>query len=96
MNVIAKTEVMKAAEKFGVTGECDIWYRTVRKANWKSLIEVREAFPSADKVGDKLVFNIGHNLYRLIVRVDFAKNVMFFRGLITHREYDREDWKKWK
>ena len=96
MNVIAKREVMKAAGKFGVTGEADIWYRTARKASWKSLVDVRTAFPSADKLGDLLVFNIGHNRYRLIVRVDFSDSVMFFLGLMTHKEYDRGEWKLWK
>jgi mRNA interferase HigB len=96
MNVIAKPNVMKAAEKFGVTGELGVWYRDARKSEWKSLLDVRASFPSADKVGDFLVFNIGHNSYRLIVRVDFQKNVMFFKWLITHKEYDRGEWKTWK
>lgn len=67
-----------------------------RKAEWKSLADVRISFASADKVDDLLIFNVAHNHYRLIVRVDFTDNVMFFKGIITHKEYDRSEWKKWK
>ena len=66
------------------------------KAEWVSIADVKNSFPSADKVGNLLIFNIGHNRYRLVVRVDFAKRVMFFKGLMTHKEYDRGEWKIWK
>jgi hypothetical protein len=38
--------------------EAIAWYRTARKATWNSLEDVRRHFPSADKVGAVLVFNL--------------------------------------
>ena len=96
MNVIARRNVMKASKKFGVSEEIGKWYQVASKAEWVSIADVKNSFPSADKVGNLLIFNIGHNRYRLVVRVDFAKRVMFFKGLMTHKEYDRGEWKIWK
>ena len=96
MNVIAKREVRKAAAKMGIGGELQDWYNSARQANWRSLSDVRKEYPSADMVGDLIVFDIQHNKFRLIVRVAFKSNMMFFKGLVTHKEYGRGEWKTWK
>jgi mRNA interferase HigB len=41
-----------------------------------------------------MVFNIGGNKYRLITLVDYAYQKVFVRAILTHAEYDREDWKR--
>ena len=76
--------------------ELDAWFRGARAAAWRNLGHVRDDFPSADQVGSALVFNIRHNRYRLITRVEFSKRLMFVKALLTHKEYDREEWKKWE
>jgi hypothetical protein len=43
----------------------------VEKTAFKSMVELRKTFASADLVGDKVVFNIGGNKYRLIAAVHF-------------------------
>ncbi len=96
MNVIAKREVMKAAAKMGIGTDLQDWYNAARQANWKSLSDVRNGYPSADMVGDLIVFDIWHNKFLLIVRVDFSSNLMFFKGLMTHKEYRRGEWKTWR
>ena len=37
------------------------WYRLVKKTDFTSFDELRQAFPSADQVGKLTVFNIGGN-----------------------------------
>jgi len=71
------------------------WYKTAAAAEWKSLIDVRADFPSADQVGHVLIFNIRNNRYRLIVREAFAFNKLFVKAFLTHKEYDRKEWIKW-
>lgn len=75
------------------------WYRTASHAEWASLADVRNDYPHADGVvtgaGDRsTVFNIGGNKYRLIVRIRYDYRLVNIRAVMTHREYDRGDWKE--
>jgi mRNA interferase HigB len=75
--------------------EAIAWYRVARAADWKNLADVRQSFPSADLVGNVLIFNLRHNRYRLIVRAAFRIKTLFVKAMLTHRQYDRGEWKKW-
>jgi len=66
------------------------WWKTAEKARWESMADVRRDFPSADLVGgEKLVFNIGGNKYRLVCLVHFGRPTLFVLWVGTHAEYDR-------
>jgi mRNA interferase HigB len=69
------------------------WAKIVRTASWKNLVELKKAFPAADLVRNFTVFNIGGNKYRLIVFIDYEDQIIFIRHILTHAEYDRDDWK---
>ncbi|NOT58643.1 MAG: type II toxin-antitoxin system HigB family toxin [Acidobacteria bacterium] len=69
------------------------WYRIVSHTGWKNLAEARSDFPHADAVGDCTVFNIGGNKFRLIVKLRYARQRIYIRNVLTHREYDKEKWK---
>ena len=56
---------------------------------WKSFQDVRARYPATDKVGDRYVFDIGGNRYRLIVKINFAVGVVAVRWFGTHAEYDK-------
>jgi mRNA interferase HigB len=71
-----------------------LWYKITNAATWQNLVELHEIFPSADLVGNFIVFNIGGNKYRLIALVDYAYQKVFVRAILNHAEYDREDWKR--
>jgi mRNA interferase HigB len=64
----------------------------VRDTDFKNLAELRSAFPSADNVGDLIVFNIGGNTYRLIASVHFNRSKVYVRYILTHEEYGRGRW----
>jgi mRNA interferase HigB len=66
-----------------------LWYRAADRADWGSFAEVRTDFASVDQVGDRLIFDIGGNKYRLIVAVDYRYRQLFVRWIGTHAEYDR-------
>ncbi len=70
------------------------WYDLVRHNRFANFSEVRRTFPSADLIGDLVVFNIRGNRYRLIARFIYEKGRVYVRRVLTHAEYDRGDWKE--
>ena len=69
------------------------WYKITTQHQWKCFNDICQTFSSASKVKNFVVFNIGGNNFRLITYVDYRQNKVFIRKVLTHAEYDREDWK---
>jgi mRNA interferase HigB len=70
----------------------DAWFDEVRRARWRSTADVRRHYAMASIVSaDRIVFNIKGNSYRLVVAVDFEKNIVWIKWIGTHRDYDRID-----
>jgi len=69
------------------------WFKIMRQTDFRNLSELRTTFPTADKVGDWIVFNIGGNKYRLIASMHFNRGKVYIRHVLTHQEYDRGIWK---
>ena len=71
----------------------DAWYRIVKNTKISNFSELRKIFPSADKVGNLTVFNVGGNKIRLIAAVHYNTQCLYIRHVLTHTEYDKEKWK---
>lgn len=68
----------------------DAWYAEVHRARWVNFAEVRQRFNAADAVsGNRVIFNIGGNQYRLVVKIAYLSGIVFVRYIGTHAEYDR-------
>lgn len=67
------------------------WFDLASDAEWKTFADVRKDYPGADLVGDRLVFNVGGNKYRLVVLVDFQRHGLLVRFIGAHAEYDKID-----
>jgi mRNA interferase HigB len=94
VHVIGRKKPLEAAARYAALAvQLDVWYRVARRAEWKSLAEVRQVFPSADAVGKYTVFNIKGNSYRLIVEINYRSDRLFVRHVITHAEYDKGGWR---
>ena len=70
------------------------WELITAQAEWHSVIDVRQSFPTVDQVCQCLVFNIRGGNYRLITGVNYARQVITLLYFLTHKEYDRDRWKK--
>ena len=68
------------------------WFTLTQAAEWGNFADLRGTFPSADLVGNCVVFNIGGNNFRLIARVFFASHKVYVLRVMTHSECDRQDW----
>jgi len=68
------------------------WYREVEQEDWDTPAKVKVKYRSASIVGgNRVVFNIKGNDYRLVVRINYAYRVVYIRFVGTHAEYDRID-----
>jgi len=70
-----------------------LWYQRVSDSEFQNFNDLRQVFPSADQVGNFTVFNISGNNYRLITYIDYDYQIVFIRAVLTHAEYDKENWK---
>ncbi len=94
MHVISRRKLKEAATRHGdLEGPLDAWFRIAKKAEWKSLADVRTTFSSADAVGKCTVFNIKGNQCRLIVEINYAFGRIYVRHVLPQAEYDRGGWK---
>ena len=74
-------------------GPLQAWYQHVKQAQWRKFSDVKADFPSADKVGSCVVFNLAGNKYRLITWIRFISGKVFIRHVLTHKQYDEGNWK---
>lgn len=66
------------------------WYKAITERAWKDPNEIIKYFKDADQVGNgRIVFNICHNKYRLIVAFRYDKQIGFVRFINSHKEYDK-------
>src|SRR5437868_5099305 len=70
------------------------WIRIVKSCDWSCFADVRKTYNTADPVGNKVVFDIGGNKYRLIAFLDYEGHKVFVRYVLDHKEYGRGRWKK--
>jgi mRNA interferase HigB len=71
------------------------WFHMAERAQWRSMADVRRDFASADLVGgNKLVFNVGGNKYRLVCLISFGRPGLYVLWIGTHAEYDKLDVKQ--
>ncbi len=94
MHIITRKTLIRFWEKYPDSRTALIrWFKIVQKTDFNSFAELRAAFPSADKVDQWIIFNIGGNKYRLIVSIHFNRGKVYIRHVLTHVEYDKGDWK---
>ena len=95
MHIITRKRLIEFAKKHpDCSSALESWYRIVKRTDFNSFIELRQAFPSADDVDNLTVFNIGGNKVRLIAAVHYNSRRVYVRHVLTHKEYDRGIWRK--
>jgi mRNA interferase HigB len=68
------------------------WYHEARSNHWKSSTDIKARYCSARALpGNRVVFDIKGNTYRLIVRLHYNTGLVFIRFIGTHAEYDKID-----
>jgi mRNA interferase HigB len=94
MHLIAISRLRLTASQFpDVSTQIQDWYSIVKEVNWQNLIEIQQTYASAEAVGNFTVFNIKGNRYRLIISINYQKQIVYFKYFLTHSEYDKDNWK---
>jgi mRNA interferase HigB len=66
------------------------WYREVEKEDRSEPAQVKEKYRNASIVkGNRVVFNIKGNDYRLVVKINYPYRMLYLRFVGTHADYDR-------
>lgn len=68
------------------------WYDEASKARWLSPQDIKRRYASASFIaGNRVVFNIRGNEYRLIVAVAYRFEAVYIKFIGTHAQYDAVD-----
>lgn len=77
------------------------WRTTAQRARWRSLQDIRKAYPSADGMANELgvvvtVFNVKGGNYRLLTVIHYLSQTVYEIDLLSHGDYDKNTWKEWQ
>jgi len=81
-----------SADQKAVKSALDSWFHEVQNSQWRTPAAVTRSYATASIVSsDRVVFNIKGNAYRLVVAVDYQRQIVFIKWLGTHAQYDKID-----
>ncbi|WP_343221747.1 type II toxin-antitoxin system HigB family toxin [Persicirhabdus sediminis] len=93
MKVLGQTKLEKFMRKHARSkAPLSAWLQDAKDAQWQTTQDIRDRYNSADFLsGNRVVFNIGGNNFRLVVLVRYQNGIVLVDRIGTHAEYD-----KWK
>lgn len=96
MHIIKHKTLIDFWEKHPASkGALEAWFAEVKKFEWGGPADVRERYGSADIIqGNRVVFNICGNKFRLIVKIEYRSKTVYIRFIGTHAEYSKIDAEK--
>lgn len=95
MKIIGRDMLVTFGRKHAnVAGALDVWRDTVERATWKTPHDIRAQFGRADFLpGDRIIFNIKGNHYRLVILVDYTHGRVAVEWVGTHAEYSKQTFR---
>ena len=93
MKIIGVEELLKTAKKDNRARKPLLrWIADVTAAEWQTSADVKATYSTASFLaGNRVVFNIGGNNYRLVAVVVYENGEVIVRFVGTHAEYDEID-----
>lgn len=69
----------------------DAWIAEVEEAAWENTHCIKNRYPATDFLHDnKIIFNIKGNQYRLVIKVDYLRQIVLVEWVGTHSEYSKK------
>ncbi len=93
MRIFNNSTVVESCKRYPSADQAlRLWQKTTKKAKWKNSADLKKAYPWASIINrGRVVFNIRHNEYRLVVAIRYDKQRIYIRFFGTHKEYDEID-----
>ena len=90
MHVISRKKLTDFTKNHAdVKGEMDTWYHVLHSGSFPTPNTIKQQFSTADILpGDRIVFNIKGNHYRIVVKMNYRIQKVFIRFVGTHAQYD--------
>lgn len=97
MRVIKNTRLQELAALHPASLPAVAHWKALIAGTFANLVELRKVFPHADQVMVKsqrtiTIFNLGRS-YRLITAIHYNAQRVFILRLVSHAEYDKDNWK---
>lgn len=91
MRIVTYKRIKEFTEKHPISeNSLNLWYHTVLGKQWIDFNDIKRTFNSVDYVGgNRYVFNIKGNDFRLIAIISFNAQKVYIRFIGTHSEYNR-------
>lgn len=94
MRIIAKSRLRLFWESSSAYADAAVamteWYRHMEKARYRTPQELKSELRTASILkGGRVVFNIAGNKYRVIVAIDYDRQLGYIRFVGTHAQYDQ-------
>lgn len=89
VQVVGRTRLEEFKAKHAdVRSAVDSWTMEVEAATWTDPVQLKQRYPSASLLaGNRVIFNLKGNKYRLDTTVAYSTQVVVVRRLGTHAEY---------
>ncbi len=93
MRVVARKTLRDFYEKHAAAkGPLEAWFHEAEAANWRGPQDIKKHYQRADILsGNRVVFDIKGNTFRLIVKIHYNRSIVFIRFVGTHAQYDKID-----
>ena len=75
-----------------IESQLKVWFAEMKAGVFKSPADIKRRYPSADIIaGNRVIFNIKGNHYRLVVKIHYNRQIVYIRFIGTHDEYNSID-----
>lgn len=91
MHIIKRPTLISFYEKYkDAKSPLESWWHEAKRARWASPLDIKMSYKTASFLdNNRVVFNIGGNRFRLVVKINYPSQTIFIRFIGTHKEYDK-------
>lgn len=90
MKVVGRQRIEDFCARYPeAAGRLSAWLLEAEHAEWKTPADVKARYPAASFLAEnRVVFNIGGNRFRLLVKIAYRAQIVAIEMVGTHVDYD--------